>query len=94
MTSPIAALVDLLDGLLEGLVVAAHQSAGDLEIPPLGGLARLQDPANAGGVDAERLFHEHMTAHGHCVLDVNRPERGRRGQQDDAPGATQSIALR
>ena len=39
------ALVDLLDGLFEGLVVAAHQSAGDLEIMRLGGLG---PPARSG----------------------------------------------
>ncbi len=78
------AVVNLLDGLLEGLVVAAHQTAGDLEVLLLGGLAGLQDAAHAGGVDAERLLHEDMAALRHGVFDVDWPEGRRRGQQDDA----------
>ena len=72
------------DGLLERLVVAAHQAAGDLEVPGLGVLAGLEDPPHARGIDAERFFHEHMTALGHGVLDVDRAEGRRRGQKHDA----------
>ena len=84
MTSPIAPSWIWLDGLLQRLVVAAHQAAGDLQVLRLGVLAGLEDPPHARGVDAERFLHEHMAALGHGVLDVDRPEGGRRGQQHDA----------
>ena len=87
MTSPIAPVVDLLDGLFQRLVVAAHQAAGDLEVLLLGLLAGLEHAADAGGVDGERLLHEHVAALRHGVFHVDRPEGRGRGQQHDAAGA-------
>ena len=71
------------DGLFQRLVVAAHQAAGDLEVLLLG-LSPAQDAANARGIDGERFLHEDVAALGHGVLEVDRPEGRRRGQQHDA----------
>ena len=81
MTSPISALVDLLDGLFQRLVVAAHQAAGDLEVLLRGLLAGLEHAADARGVDGERFLHEDVAALGHGVFQVDRPEARRRGQE-------------
>ena len=85
--------MDLLDGLFQRLVVAAHQAAGDLEVLLRGLLAGLQHAANARRVDGERFLHEHVAALRHGVFQVDRPEAGRRGQQHDAAGAQRVDGL-
>ncbi len=48
--------------------------------------ARLEHAADARRVDGERLLHEHVAALLDGVLEMDRPEGGRRGEEDNAAG--------
>ena len=71
----------------------AHQAAGDLEILLARLLAGLEHSANARRIDGERLLHEDVAALGDGVLQVNRPEGGRRRQDHDPAGRHQVDGL-
>jgi hypothetical protein len=50
----------------------AHQAAGDLKVPLGGILAGLKHAPDAGRIDREGLFHEHIHAFGYSVFQVDR----------------------
>jgi hypothetical protein len=75
------AFVDPLHRLFERLEVAAHQTTGDFEVFLARHLARLQHPPDAGRIDRKGFFHEHVDALLHRILEMNRAEGWRRGQQ-------------
>jgi hypothetical protein len=76
------AVVEELHGLQVARLVTALGSRDHGELPGLGGLRRRDHLTHAGGVHRDGLLHEHMLARVDRRLEVDRPEAGRGGQDD------------
>ncbi len=76
------ALLQTLDGLDVRRLVAALGPRGDLQALLLAVLVGFQYVADAGAVDRDRFLGEQVLAGGNGGLDVDRPETGRRRQDD------------
>ncbi len=55
------------------------RTGDDGQVLLLGFLVGVEDLANARAINADRLLGKDVFAGGHCGLQVNRPEPGRRG---------------
>src|SRR5262249_17638032 len=76
------AVVNALDGLALGQVVAVAKTGGEADVPGLGELGRLDERADAWAIDGDGLFEEDVLALFNGVAGVHRAEMRRGGQQD------------
>ena len=87
------AVVDALHRLALAVVVAPAEAGDDRQVLLLRLAARLQDRADAGGVDGDRLLAEDVLAGLDGRLEVQRPEVRRRGQEHHVDAAGDHLLV-